>query len=172
MRSHQNGRRRIIADAFLPSSHMFNTAPGHYAILTAMLAPALLMAATASLLVSANARLARVVDRLRALIVAWENDAPDREDRDRQIHRHRRRAHIVLRACQLLYAGLGAFVGTSLALAVDAFLGFRLGVLPTALAVVGVALLLAASVSLWIEVQLSVRSFDEELDQELARRRT
>ena len=33
-----------------------------------MLAPALLMAATGSLLVSANARLARVVDRLRAII--------------------------------------------------------------------------------------------------------
>jgi hypothetical protein len=33
-----------------------------------MLAPALFMTATASLLVSANNRLARVVDRLRALI--------------------------------------------------------------------------------------------------------
>ena len=40
----------------------------HYRILTSMLAPALLMAATGSLLVSANARLARVVDRLRAII--------------------------------------------------------------------------------------------------------
>lgn len=145
---------------------------GHYAILTSMLAPALLMAATASLLVSANARLARVVDRLRALIVAWEQDAPDREVRDLQITRHRRRAQLVLRACQLLYAGLGAFVGTSLALAIDAFIGFRLGVLPTALAVVGVSFLLLASVALGSEVSLSVRSFDEELDHELARRRS
>jgi uncharacterized membrane protein required for colicin V production len=144
---------------------------GPYAILTSMLAPALLMAATASLLVSANARLARVVDRLRALIVAWEHDAPDREMRDRQITRHRRRAQLVLRACQLLYAGLGAFVGTSLALAIDAFLGFRLGVLPTALAVIGVSFLLLASVALGSEVSLSVRTFDEELDHELARRR-
>lgn len=144
---------------------------GHYAILTSMLAPALLMAATASLLVSANARLARVVDRLRALIVAWEYDAPDRAMRDSQITRHRRRAQLVLRACQLLYAGLGAFVGTSLALAVDAFLQFRLGVLPTALAVLGVSFLLLASVALGSEVSLSVRSFDEELDHELSRRR-
>lgn len=144
----------------------------HYAILTSMLAPALLMAATGSLLVSANARLARVVDRLRSLILAWEQDAPDRDDRERQIKRHRRRAHLVLRACQLLYAGLGAFVGTSLTLAADAFLGFRLGALPTALAVVGVTFLFAASLMMGIEVGLSVRSFDEELDQELARRRT
>ena len=145
---------------------------GHYAILTSMLAPALLMAATGSLLVSANARLARVVDRLRALIVTWEEAAPDRAQRDLQIRRHRQRAQLVLRACQLLYAGLGAFVGTSLALAIDAFAGFRLGVLPTVLAVLGVSFLLLASLALGMEVSLSVRSFDEELDHELSRKRS
>ena len=151
---------------------MFDTANvGHYAILTSMLAPALLMAATASLLVSANARLARVVDRLRALIVAWESDAPDRAERDVQIQRHRQRAQLVLRACQMLYGALGGFVGTSLSLAVDAFLGFRLGVLPTVLAVVGVSFLLFACLAMGREVGLAVRSFDEELDQEMARRR-
>ncbi|WP_147653913.1 DUF2721 domain-containing protein [Vulcaniibacterium gelatinicum] len=150
---------------------MTPSALDHYAVVAAMLAPALLMAATASLLTSANARLARVVDRLRSLVVAWDRDAPDRAERDTQIARHRRRAHLVLRACQMLYAALGAFVGTSLALAVDTFLGFRLGVLPTALAVVGVSCLLLASLALGTEVSLSVRSFDEELDQEMARKR-
>jgi hypothetical protein len=145
---------------------------GHYAILTSMLAPALLMAATGSLLISANNRLARVVDRLRSLVLAWEEEAPDRAERDLQILNHRRRAQLVLRACQLLYGGLGAFVGTSLALAVDAFLGFRLGVLPTVLAVFGVSLLLLASLALGMEVSLSVRSFAIELDQELARKRS
>ncbi len=146
-----------------------NSALTHYAILTAMLAPALLMAATASLLVSANARLARVVDRLRSLIVEWKHDAPDQEFRHDQIRRHRQRAHLVLRACRMLYAALGGFVGTSLSLAVDAFLGFRLGALPTVLAVIGVLLLLFASFWLWREVTLSVKSFDLELDQEIAR---
>ena len=150
---------------------MLQTSLGHYAILTAMLAPALLMAATASLLVSANQRLARVVDRLRALIVAWEQDAPDRAERDVQIQRHRQRAQLVLRACQMLYAALGGFVGTSLGLSVDAFLGFRLGAVPTVLAVIGVSFLLLASMAMGREISLSVRSFDEELDQELARRR-
>jgi hypothetical protein len=140
---------------------------GHHAILTAMLAPAFFLTATAALLASANTRLARVVDRLRALIVAWEKDAPDR---DEQIRRHRERAHLVLRACRLLYAGLAAFVGTSLALAMDALLGFRLGAVPTLLAVLGVLFVLAASVALWREVSLAVKSFDKELDQELARR--
>jgi hypothetical protein len=148
-----------------------STALGHYAILTAMLAPAFFLTATAALLASANTRLARVVDRLRALIVAWQQDAPDRVERDEQIRRHRERAHLVLRACRLLYAALAGIVGTSLALAMDAFLGFRLGALPTVLAVVGVLFLLAASFSLWREVSLAVKSFDLELNQELARRR-
>jgi len=149
----------------------FQTAVAHYAILTSMLAPALLMAATASLLVSANNRLARVVDRLRALMISWEFDAPDARERQDQIDRHRRRAHLVLRACQLLYGALGAFVGTSLGLAADAFIGFRLGVVPTAMAVLGVLFLLGASIVLGSEVSLSVRSFDLEMDQEMQRKR-
>lgn len=144
---------------------------GPHAILTAMLAPAFFLTATASLLMSANTRLARVVDRLRALIVAWEHDAPDRSERDDQILRHRRRAHLVLRACRLLYGALASFVGTSLALAADALLGSRFGALPTAMAVIGVLFLLAASFSMWREVSLAVKSFDRELDQSMAKRR-
>ena len=148
-----------------------STALSHYAILTAMLAPAFFLTATAALLASANARLARVVDRLRALIVAWQQDAPDHAEREDQIRRHRERAHLVLRACRLLYGGLASFVCTSLALAMDAFLGFRLGAVPTVTAVFGVLFLLAASFAMWREVSLSVRSFDLELDQEICRRR-
>ena len=145
-------------------------ATGHYAILTAMLAPAFFLTATGSLLMSANQRLARVVDRLRSLIVAWEHDAPDGARREEQIRRHRQRAHLVLRACRLLYGGLASFVGTSLALAMDALLGFRLGAVPTLTAVLGVLFLLAASFAMWREVSLSVRSFDLELDEEMLRR--
>lgn len=148
-----------------------SSALGHYAILTAMLAPAFFLTATAALLAAANTRLARVVDRLRGLIVAWELDAPDRAERDDQILRHRQRAHLVLRACRLLYGGLASFVGTSLALAMDAFLHFKLGAVPTIMAVLGVLFLLAASFDMWREVSLAVRSFDAELDQELVRRR-
>jgi Protein of unknown function (DUF2721) len=143
----------------------------HHAVLGAMLAPALLMAATGSLLVSANARLARVVDRLRGLIIAWEQDAPDRAERDTQIARHRNRAALVLRACWMLYAALACFVGTSLGLAADALLGFKLEAVPTVLAVLGMLCLLVASFFMGLEVSLSVKSFDQELDQELARKR-
>jgi hypothetical protein len=43
---------------------------------------------------------------------------------------------------------------------------------PTVLAVLGMLCLLAASLAMGREVSLSVKSFDEELDQELARRRS
>lgn len=135
-----------------------------------MLAPALLMTATASLLVSANARLARVVDRLRALIVDWERCAPDSAYQETQIARHRRRAHLVLKACQMLYLAMGSFVCTSLALAGDAFLNFKLGPTPTVLAILGVLFMLGASLAMWREVSISVRTFDHELDRELAQR--
>ncbi|MGY4516375.1 DUF2721 domain-containing protein [Lysobacter sp. HA18] len=130
------------------------------------------MTATGSMLVSANARLARVVDRLRALIVEWQHVAPDPAARDLRVLRHRRRAHLVLRACQMLYVALGCFVGTSLTLAIDAFLRYHLDVLPTVLAILGVAFLLGASLLLGMEVSLAVRSFDEELDHEIQRHRT
>ena len=146
------------------------SALNHYQILTSLLAPALLMAATGSLLISANNRLARVVDRLRFLIARWPTAAEtERTALDLQIARHRRRSRYVLHACVLLYFAVGAFVGTSLALAVDAYAGFRLPFLPTGLALVGVLCLLAASLYLGLEVSLAVRSFDEELNLDLNR---
>lgn len=151
---------------------MFPLLDGHHTALTAMLAPALLMTATASLLASANARLARVVDRLRSIVADWEEGAHDRPEaalRELLICRHRRRAHLVLRACQLMYAAMGSFVGTSLFLAIDAFLGFRLGMVPTGLAVVGVALLLLACAAMGSEVSLAVQGFDRELQHERPR---
>ena len=139
----------------------------HYQILTSLLAPALLMAATGSLLVSANNRLARVVDRLRSLIAQWNNASPERRaSLDRQIDRHRRRSRYVLHACVMLYVAVGLFVGTSLALAVDALSGSRMPILPTALAVIGVLCLLVACLYMGLEVTLAVRSFDEELEME------
>jgi hypothetical protein len=139
----------------------------HYQVLTSLLAPALLMAATGSLLVSANNRLARVVDRLRSLIKLWNGASVERRaSLDQQIERHRRRSRYVLHACVMLYVAVGSFVGTSLALAVDEFSGSRLPILPTALALIGVLCLLVACVYMGLEVTLAVRSFDEELEME------
>ena len=61
-----------------------------HAVLTAMLAPAFFLTATASLLLSANNRLARVVDRLRSLVGQLEGSSPEhRPELELQISRHR-----------------------------------------------------------------------------------
>lgn len=141
---------------------------GHYTILLAMLAPALFMTATASLLVSANNRLARVVDRLRALM--RDNEGMPADDLERrasfetQIARQRLRTRLILGACRLLYLALAAFVGTSLAVAADSLSAHRLAYLPTVLAVIGVLLLLAACLNLSREAGLAVQALSHELD--------
>jgi flagellar biosynthesis protein FliQ len=141
---------------------------GHYTILLAMLAPALFMTATASLLQSANNRLARVVDRLRSLMRDNEDVPPEKSERralfETQIARQRLRTRLILRACRLLYLALAAFVGTSLAVAADSLFAHRLVYLPTILAVAGVLLLLAACLYLSREAGLAVQALGHELD--------
>lgn len=143
-----------------------NPAYAHYAILTAMLAPAFFLTATASLLASANARLARVIDRLRSVLKELE-DTSDPEYRgvlEKRIVIQRRRSRLVLRGSQLLYGAISFFVGTSLSVAADAFIGYRAVALPTVMAVLGVLSLFAASLYLARESMLAVRSIDEEMD--------
>ena len=143
-----------------------NPAAAHYAILTAMLAPAFFLTATASLLMSANTRLARVIDRLRGVLAELE-DATDPEYRqvlEQRIAVQRRRSVLVLRGSQLLYAAISCFVGTSLAVAADALIGYRVATLPTMLAALGVLSLFAASLCLSRESMLAMRAVDEEMD--------
>lgn len=133
-----------------------------------MLAPALFMTATASLLQSANNRLARVVDRLRALM-REEADAGDDDPRvtaarSSRRARQRQRCRLILRACRLLYLALAAFVGTSLCVAADSLVDHRLVHLPTVLAVAGVLLVLAACLCLSREAGLAVHALNDELD--------
>ena len=101
----------------------------HYAILTAMLAPAFFLTATASLLLSANNRLARIIDRARTLLKELQDiqDPLQRAIYEQRISLQRRRSLIILRAGQLLYGAISLFVGTSLAVAADSLFAHRLG---------------------------------------------
>lgn len=145
----------------------------HYAILTAMLAPAFFLTATASLLMSANSRLARVVDRLRILLLELDSATSDsdleRELLDRRIVKQRLRSTLILRGSQLLYVSLSCFVATSLFVALDGVIGYRLGWLPTLFAVLGVLAMFAASLYLSRESTLAVQTLNEEMDHAHAR---
>lgn len=147
-----------------------NAALAHYAVLTAMLAPAFFLTATASLLVSANNRLSRVIDRLRVVLKDLE-DTTDPEYRgilEQRISIQRTRSILILRGSQLLYGAISCFVGTSLSIAADAVLDHRFGMLPTIMAVLGVLALFAASLCLARESTLAVGAINEEMDHRYA----
>ena len=145
--------------------------PEHYSVLTAMITPAFFLTATGSLLISCNNRLARVVDRMRQQIEEL-HEATDPRDRERlagRIGLHRKRARMVLVALQLLYVAISAFVGTSLAIALDQFIAYPLAGVPTGLALIGVLLLLAASILLGREARIGVNMLDAEIRIEQVR---
>jgi len=144
-----------------------------YATLTAMITPALFMTASASLIISTSNRMSRIVDRVRVQI-----DLADRIDQglvdldylkerraraDEELRSLEWRSGRVRLALTQLYLALSAFVGTSLTLAVDMLLGSRIQGLPTLMAVVGVALLLVASVNLTREAHRALRSSHNEV---------
>src|SRR5208282_947246 len=143
-------------------------APTTYSALTAMITPAIFMTANASLIISTSNRVSRVVDRIRVL-----NDLADKLGRgvtdldftsERMEHAHDQMGRLQQRSDRLrfaltaLYLAFSSFVGTSLALALDTMLSMSMVALPTLLAVVGVGLLLFASVNLVREALAALRS--------------
>lgn len=136
-------------------------------VLGAMLAPALLMTATAGLLTSANARLARVVDRLRTLLREYDHATEEQSYKAVQIKRHRQRSHLILQAVSLLYAAMASFVGCSLALAFNVLGHERLSAVPIGFSILGVTLMLAGCLYMWREVRIAVKTFADEIDHEL-----
>lgn len=145
----------------------------HYGILTAMLAPAFFLTATASLILSANNRLARVVDRLRALMceIGESQDEEDLVVLEHNIATQRRRSMRILQAGRLLYWAISCFVATSLTVALDAFIGYRVEMLPTLFATAGVLGLFGASLLLSQESHMALAAVNEEMDQAHARAR-
>lgn len=148
--------------------------PPSYTTLSAMITPAIFLTANGSLIISTSNRMARTVDRIRDL-----NDLGDTicrgESRldypvDRLAHVHDQLDRLVWRgdriryALVMLYLAFGAFVGTSLFLAIDVWTGNNIGALPTLLATVGVALMLGACVNLVREALESLRSNRTEVD--------
>ncbi|MCR6662327.1 MAG: DUF2721 domain-containing protein [Luteimonas sp.] len=138
----------------------------HYAILTAMLAPAFFLTATAALLASANARLARIIDRARQLLkdLGEVEDPEDRKLLEDRILVQRRRSVLILRASQMLYVAISCFVATSLLVAGDSYFDHVFGPWPTIMAVLGVLSMFASSVLLSREAALAVRAVNDEMD--------
>ena len=143
----------------------------HFAVVSAMITPAFFLTATSSLIATSNARLARVVDRMR-LDIADLRHPDNTESRDElrtRIDLHRKRSRLVLASVRLLYGSITAFVGTSFAIALDAVLVWHLDLLPLVLAVIGVLLMLIASICLGREARMALGMLEEDLDRQLAK---
>jgi hypothetical protein len=148
-------------------------APSTYATLSAMITPAIFLTANGSLIISTSNRMSRIVDRIRVL-----NDLSDKLcrggsdldfPRERLNHVHAQLDHLVWRSDRIrfalvaLYLAFGAFVGTSLALAIDMLFDNNLAALPTGLAVLGVGMMMVACVNLVREALEALRSNRSEI---------
>lgn len=144
-----------------------------YETLSAMITPALFLTASGSLIISTSNRMARISDRVRIL-----NETIDRLDRglgdtdfvqDRirlaegQLSRMTRRNRRIRSALTYLYLALASFTATSLLIAVDSWVGHRISVVPTTLAIGGVLLLTAACIKLSREGLAALHGEDLEV---------
>ena len=152
-----------------------------FALLTLVVAPAVLTNASSVLALNTANRFGRVVDRSRELvdeIEASRGDAPLNAIRVRQVSRLRRRARLLMRAQTCFYAALGLFVAAALVSVLGAALagghpvgyraavvaGFAVGASAAASLVVGCTLLVR-------ETHLAVQSLNEETSLMRARAR-
>jgi hypothetical protein len=137
----------------------------------AMIAPALFMTATGSLLISTANRIARIVDRIRALVALYEGREFERLDfgEVRREHVMEELRHLHFRsnrasaAITLLYMAFCAFATTSMAIALNSITRHFLEAVPVVCAVVGVGLLILACVNLVLEARVSLQGNDREV---------
>ena len=146
-----------------------------FAVLTAVVAPAILTNACSVLSLGTGNRIARVVDRTRVLtveIASLAAGSPQYESRIRQFGRLRERARLLLRALRIFYAALGSFAAGALIAVIGSALAFyeqrlafhiaaAVGLATGAFAVIG---LVAGCVLMVHETRLAVMNITEEME--------
>jgi hypothetical protein len=148
-----------------------------FAALSLIVAPAVLTNASSILVLSTSNRLARAIDRARALASQLESPegAPTRfmPLRLRELDSSERRALMLLSALRLFYASLGSFAGAALTSLLGAALldvperglASALEVVAVAAGFVGVAGLVLGCVLLLRETRIAVLVVTEEANQ-------
>lgn len=147
------------------------TGMGSLEVLSAMITPAVLISASGTLVLSTSNRLSRVVDRVRTIArdaATLQRDANatgaagQREFIVRQVRALTERVTFLRTALSVLYAAIGMFIATSIAVGIVSALGVEAGWLPVALALLGAGALLYASALLVREARLAVITTLEE----------
>lgn len=150
------------------------TGSADVAIIAAMVTPALLLVASASLVASALTRMGRVVDRARALAALTQaTPLPAGVSPSTLVNwleRHARRARQVQRCVALLYGAIVVFVACCISIALERTLG-AFTWLPAAIAVAGTLPMLGGAILMVLETGLSASQIDEEIALSIARTR-
>lgn len=142
-------------------------------LLSAMITPALLIVAAASLISCTLMRLARVGDRVRALSQLAEDirvgkcadhPAERRKEIGWEFLLYQRRGRLILIALSLQYASVGFFVATSVAVGLEFLLGNPWPFLPVGLCIVGILSLLTSSLLLLYENRLALKAMQREIE--------
>lgn len=143
-----------------------------FAVLTAVVAPAVLTNACSVLALGTANRIARVVDRTRVVSAALAPGSAEYDGLMGQLERLRGRALLLMRALRLFYAALGSFasaalisiVGSalaafdqSLAFHIAAVIGLVAGVLAVTALVIGCTLMVR-------ETRLALETITEEAE--------
>jgi uncharacterized membrane protein len=106
---------------------MFSLNDNPFAVLTAVVAPAVLTNASSVLCLGTSNRIARVVDRTRVVaaeIASFQSGSSEYQVRVGQLERLQVRAQLLFRALRILYASLGAFAAAALISVIGSALAF------------------------------------------------
>jgi VIT1/CCC1 family predicted Fe2+/Mn2+ transporter len=148
--------------------------PDAISVLSAMITPAVLISACGSLILATSDRLSKAVNRTREISTALmpraatEQRADGREEERRmlfvQLDYATTRSRLLQRALSRLYAALGFFVGTSVAIGLVAVTDSSFTIVPVVLGLSGAGLLLYAAFLLIKESRFALAAVNDEMD--------
>jgi hypothetical protein len=145
------------------------------AVLTGMIAPAVLISACGPLLLSTTIRFGRIVDRARDLSSRLEKMMHGKSDEEHveekieifydQLERLATRAKILQRGMMSIYLALASFIGASALIGLSAFAGLKgADWLPVTIGIIGTVCLLYGSLSLIRESSMGLDALTIEMD--------
>jgi Protein of unknown function (DUF2721) len=145
------------------------------AVLTGMIAPAVLISACGPLLLSTTIRFGRIVDRARELSGRLEKMVHGKSDEEHvdekieiyydQLARLAERAKMLQRGMLAIYLALSSFIGASVSIGVMAFLGLKgADWVPVTIGIFGTLCLLYGSLTLILESRRGLDALTIEMD--------
>lgn len=144
------------------------------AVLTGMIAPAVLISACGPLLLSTTIRFGRIVDRARDLSARLEKMVHGKSDEEHveekiaifydQLDRLTKRARILQRGMISIYLALASFIGASALIGLTAFAGLKgTDWIPVSIGIFGTICLLYGSLSLILESRMGLEALTIEM---------